>query len=61
MYCSGSGFGIPHWSSGKVYHEDADGQHRYATGSTTDGQHWATAGPRSRVQRSGSKAGPFHR
>ncbi|MGO2606693.1 MAG: GH39 family glycosyl hydrolase [Brachybacterium tyrofermentans] len=23
--CSGSGFGIPHWGNGNVYHEDADG------------------------------------
>lgn len=29
MYCSGSGFGIPHWSSGNVYHEDADGNPYY--------------------------------
>ncbi|GAA1568711.1 beta-xylosidase [Kribbella karoonensis] len=29
MYCSGSGFGIPHWSSGDVYHEDADGNPYY--------------------------------
>jgi xylan 1,4-beta-xylosidase len=29
MYCSGSGFGIPHWSSGNVYHEDADGNPSY--------------------------------
>lgn len=29
MFCSGSGFGIPHWSSGNVYHEDADGRPYY--------------------------------
>ncbi|RZT28500.1 xylan 1,4-beta-xylosidase [Kribbella sp. VKM Ac-2569] len=29
MYCSGSGFGIPHWSNGNVYHEDADGNPYY--------------------------------
>jgi xylan 1,4-beta-xylosidase len=29
MYCSGSGFGIPHWSSGNVYHEDAGGRPYY--------------------------------
>lgn len=29
MYCSGSGFGIPHWSSGNVYHEDSDGNPYY--------------------------------
>lgn len=27
--CSGSGFGIPHWGNGNVYHEDADGTPRY--------------------------------
>jgi xylan 1,4-beta-xylosidase len=29
MYCSGSGFGIPHWSSGNVYHEDENGNPFY--------------------------------
>ncbi|MBO0810540.1 MAG: glycoside hydrolase [Microlunatus sp.] len=29
MFCSGSGFGIPHWSSGNVYHEDLDGKPYY--------------------------------
>jgi len=29
VFCSGSGFGIPHWSSGNVYHEDADGNPYY--------------------------------
>lgn len=28
VFCSGSGFGIPHWSSGNVYHED-DAGHPY--------------------------------
>lgn len=27
--CSGSGFGIPHWGNGNVYHEDADGNPQY--------------------------------
>lgn len=27
--CSGSGFGLPHWGSGNVYHEDADGTPHY--------------------------------
>lgn len=27
--CSGSGFGIPHWGNGNVYHEDADGNPHY--------------------------------
>ncbi|MFC7375603.1 glycoside hydrolase [Brachybacterium sp. GCM10030268] len=27
--CSGSGFGIPHWGNGNVYHEDADGTPYY--------------------------------
>ncbi|MFC0675894.1 GH39 family glycosyl hydrolase [Brachybacterium hainanense] len=27
--CSGTGFGIPHWGSGNVYHEDADGNPFY--------------------------------
>lgn len=25
VFCSGSGFGLPHWGSGNVYHEDANG------------------------------------
>ena len=25
VFCSGSGFGIPHWGNGNVYHEDAEG------------------------------------
>lgn len=25
VFCSGTGFGLPHWGSGNVYHEDADG------------------------------------
>jgi xylan 1,4-beta-xylosidase len=25
MFCSGSGFGLPHWGAGNVYHERADG------------------------------------
>ncbi|GAA5039509.1 GH39 family glycosyl hydrolase [Actinopolymorpha pittospori] len=29
VFCSGSGFGIPHWGSGNVYHEDADGHPYY--------------------------------
>lgn len=29
VFCSGSGFGIPHWGSGNVYHEDDAGQPRY--------------------------------
>jgi len=29
VFCSGSGFGIPHWSSGNVYHEDAQGNPYY--------------------------------
>ena len=29
VFCSGSGFGIPHWGSGNVYHEDADGNPYY--------------------------------
>ncbi|SDS94474.1 GH39 family glycosyl hydrolase [Microlunatus soli] len=29
VFCSGSGFGIPHWGSGNVYHEDADGNPIY--------------------------------
>lgn len=29
VFCSGSGFGIPHWSSGNVYHEDEDGNPYY--------------------------------
>lgn len=29
VFCSGSGFGIPHWGSGNVYHEDADGRAYY--------------------------------
>lgn len=29
VFCSGSGFGIPHWGSGNVYHEDAEGNPVY--------------------------------
>jgi len=29
VFCSGSGFGIPHWGNGNVYHEDADGNPSY--------------------------------
>ena len=29
VFCSGSGFGLPHWGSGNVYHEDADGNPCY--------------------------------
>ncbi|REF37188.1 GH39 family glycosyl hydrolase [Thermasporomyces composti] len=29
VFCSGSGFGIPHWGSGNVYHEDAEGRPYY--------------------------------
>jgi xylan 1,4-beta-xylosidase len=29
VFCSGSGFGIPHWGSGSVYHEDGDGNPYY--------------------------------
>lgn len=29
VFCSGSGFGIPHWGNGNVYHEDADGTPYY--------------------------------
>src|SRR4051794_31130874 len=29
VFCSGSGFGIPHWGSGNVYHEDDDGKPYY--------------------------------
>ena len=29
MYCSGSGWGQPHWGNGNVYHEDADGNPHY--------------------------------
>ncbi|MFC7621755.1 glycoside hydrolase [Microlunatus sp. GCM10028923] len=29
VFCSGSGFGIPHWSSGNVYHEDENGNPYY--------------------------------
>jgi len=25
VFCSGTGFGIPHWGNGNVYHENADG------------------------------------
>ncbi|MBA8793093.1 xylan 1,4-beta-xylosidase [Friedmanniella endophytica] len=32
VFCSGSGFGIPHWGSGNVYHEDADGRPRHDFG-----------------------------
>jgi xylan 1,4-beta-xylosidase len=29
VFCSGSGFGIPHWGSGNVYHEDETGDPYY--------------------------------
>jgi len=29
VFCSGTGFGLPHWGNGNVYHEDADGTPRY--------------------------------
>jgi len=29
VFCSGSGFGIPHWGNGNVYHEDPDGNPTY--------------------------------
>ncbi|WP_432546122.1 GH39 family glycosyl hydrolase [Kineococcus sp. SYSU DK004] len=29
VFCSGTGFGIPHWGNGNVYHEDADGNPHY--------------------------------
>ncbi|WP_020576609.1 GH39 family glycosyl hydrolase [Actinopolymorpha alba] len=29
VFCSGTGFGIPHWGTGNVYHEDADGKPFY--------------------------------
>ncbi|GAA4428436.1 beta-xylosidase [Georgenia halophila] len=29
VFCSGSGFGLPHWGNGNVYHEDADGNPFY--------------------------------
>ncbi|MGH2347697.1 MAG: GH39 family glycosyl hydrolase, partial [Chloroflexota bacterium] len=29
LYTSGPGRGLPHWSSGNVYHEDAEGQPRF--------------------------------
>lgn len=29
VFCSGSGFAIPHWGNGNVYHEDADGNPSY--------------------------------
>ncbi|MGI8456545.1 MAG: GH39 family glycosyl hydrolase [Propionibacteriaceae bacterium] len=29
VFCSGSGFGIPHWGQGNVYHEDAEGRPFY--------------------------------
>jgi xylan 1,4-beta-xylosidase len=29
VFCSGSGFGLPHWGNGNVYHEDADGNPYY--------------------------------
>ena len=29
VFCSGSGFGIPHWGSGNVYHEDSHGNAVY--------------------------------
>lgn len=32
VFCSGTGFGIPHWGNGNVYHEDADGVPSYDFG-----------------------------
>lgn len=29
VFCSGTGFGIPHWGSGNVYHEDENGKPYY--------------------------------
>jgi xylan 1,4-beta-xylosidase len=29
VFCSGTGFGIPHWGNGNVYHEDAEGRPYY--------------------------------
>jgi len=29
VFCSGTGFGIPHWGNGNVYHEDPDGRPCY--------------------------------
>jgi xylan 1,4-beta-xylosidase len=29
VFCSGTGFGIPHWGSGNVYHEDENGKPSY--------------------------------
>ncbi len=29
VFCSGTGFGIPHWGNGNVYHEDASGTPYY--------------------------------
>ncbi|MEW1956897.1 glycoside hydrolase [Kineococcus sp. NPDC059986] len=29
VFCSGTGFGLPHWGNGNVYHEDADGNPYY--------------------------------
>lgn len=29
VFCSGSGFGLPHWGNGNVYHEDEHGEPRY--------------------------------
>ena len=29
VFCSGNGFGTPHWGNGNVYHEDADGHPSY--------------------------------
>ncbi len=29
VFCSGNGFGLPHWGSGNVYHEDEHGQPYY--------------------------------
>jgi xylan 1,4-beta-xylosidase len=29
VFCSGSGFGIPHWGNGNVYHEDEHGNSSY--------------------------------
>ncbi|WP_241680821.1 GH39 family glycosyl hydrolase [Pseudactinotalea suaedae] len=29
VFCSGNGFGVPHWGNGNVYHEDADGNPYY--------------------------------
>lgn len=29
VFCSGTGFGLPHWGTGNVYHEDAEGNISY--------------------------------